>query len=91
MGRVRRWKGRRSLQYINIYLFMLRWRIVIMTAMNPYGQDYRPRKKSTMYCIHQGLIIGGIVCLAVSALVAALYYGTEGHSAPSAYMRDREP
>jgi multisubunit Na+/H+ antiporter MnhC subunit len=75
-------QGSRSLQYINIYLFMLRWRIVIMTATNPYGQDYRPRKKSTMYCIPQALIIGGIVCLAVMALVAALYYGTEGHSAP---------
>jgi hypothetical protein len=44
-----------------------------------------------MYCIPQGLIIGGIVCLAVIALVAALYYGTEGHSAPSGYTRDREP
>jgi hypothetical protein len=91
MGGVRRWKGRRSPQYINIYLFMLRWRIVILTAMNPYGQNYRPRKKSTMYCIPQGLIIGGIVCLAVSALVVALYYGTSGHSAPAGYPRDREP
>jgi hypothetical protein len=62
-----------------------------MIATNPYGQDYRPRKQSTMYCIPQGLIIGGIVCLAVIALVAALYYGTEGHSAPSGYTRDREP
>jgi hypothetical protein len=62
-----------------------------MIATNPYGQDYRPRKKSTMYCIPQGLIISGIVCLAVTALVAALYYGTEGHSAPSGYTRDREP
>jgi hypothetical protein len=44
-----------------------------------------------MYCIPQGLIIGGIVCVAVSALIAALYYGTEGHSAPSGYTRDREP
>jgi hypothetical protein len=79
------------MQYINIYLLMLMWRIVIMTAMNSYGQDYRPRKKFTMYCIPQGLIIGGIVCLAVSALVAALYYGTAGHSAPSGYPRDREP
>jgi hypothetical protein len=65
--------------------------IVIMTATNPDGQDYRPGKKSTMYCIPQGLIIGGIVCLAVIALVAALYCGTEGHSAPSGYTRDREP
>jgi hypothetical protein len=67
---------------------MLRWRIVIMIARTPYRQGYRPRKKSTMYCIPQGLIIGGIVCLAVSALVAALYYGTAGHSAPSGYPRD---
>jgi hypothetical protein len=84
-------EGRRFLQYINIYLFVLRWGIVIMTAMNPYGQDYRPRKKSTMYCIPQGLIIGGIVCVAVSVLVAALYYGTAGHSAPAGYPRAREP
>ena len=62
---------------------MLRWRIVIMTATNLYGQDYQYRKKSTMYCISQGLIIGGIVCLAVIALVAVLFYGTEGHSKPS--------
>jgi hypothetical protein len=62
-----------------------------MTATNPDGQDYQSRKKSTMYCISQGLIIGGIVCLAVIALVAALYCGTEGHSAPSRYTRDREP
>jgi hypothetical protein len=65
--------------------------IVIMTATNPYGQDYRPRKKSTMDGIPQGLIIGGIVCSAVIALVATLYYGTEGHSAPSGYTRDRAP
>lgn len=61
-----------------------------MTATNPYGQDYRPRKKFTMYCIPHGLIIGGIVCVAVLALVTALYYGTEGHSAPSGYTRDRK-
>jgi hypothetical protein len=77
------------MQYINIYLFMMKWRIVIMIATNLYGQDYRPRKKFTMYCIPQGLIIGGIVCVAVIALVAALYCGTEGHSAPSRYTRDR--
>jgi hypothetical protein len=69
---------------------MLEWRIVNKIATNPYGQDYRPRKKSTMYCIPQGLVIGGLVCLAVSALVAALYYGTEGHSTPSRYTRDRQ-
>jgi hypothetical protein len=69
---------------------MLRWRIVIMAATNLYGQDYWPRKKSTMYCIPQGLIIGSIVCLAMIALVAALYYGTEGHSAPSRYTSDRK-
>jgi hypothetical protein len=44
-----------------------------------------------MYGIPQGLIIGGIVCSAVIALVATLYYGTEGYSAPSGYTRDREP
>jgi hypothetical protein len=55
---------------------------MIMIATNPYGQDYRPRKKFAMYCIPQGLIIGSIVCFAVIALVAALRYGTEGHSAP---------
>jgi hypothetical protein len=70
---------------------MLRWRIVIMIATNPYGQDYRPRKQSTMYCIPLGLIIGSIVCIVVIALVAALRYGTKGHSAPSGYTRDREP
>jgi hypothetical protein len=70
---------------------MLRWRIVVMTATNPYGQDYRLRKQSTMYCIPQELIIGGIVCFAVIALVAVLHYGIEGHSAPSGYTRDREP
>lgn len=62
-----------------------------MIATNPYGQDYRPRKKSTMYCIPQALIIGGIVCSAVIALVAALYYGTEGHSAPSGYTSNGDP
>jgi hypothetical protein len=61
-----------------------------MTATNPYGQDYWPRKKFTMYCIPQGFIIGGIVCVAILALVATLYYGTEGHSAPSGYTRGRE-
>jgi multisubunit Na+/H+ antiporter MnhC subunit len=55
---------------------------VVMIATNPYGQDYRPRKQSTMYCIPQGLIIGSIVCFAVIALVAVLHYGAEGHSAP---------
>jgi multisubunit Na+/H+ antiporter MnhC subunit len=70
---------------------MLRWRIVVMTAMNPYGQDLQPRKKSTMYCIPQGLIISGIVCFAVIALVAVLHYGTEGHSTPSEYTSNREP
>jgi hypothetical protein len=69
---------------------MLKWYIVTMTATNPYGQDDRPRKKSTMDCIPQGLIISGIVCVAVLALVATLYYGTEGHSAPSGYTSDRK-
>ena len=62
-----------------------------MVVRNPYGQAYRPRKKSTMYCIQQGFIIGGLVCVVVSALVAMLYYGTEGHSAPTRYMRGRKP
>jgi hypothetical protein len=70
---------------------MLRWRIVVMTATNPYGQDYQPRKKSTMDCIPQELIIGGIVCFAVIALVAVLRYGTEGHSTPLGYTSNREP
>jgi hypothetical protein len=64
--------------------------MIIIIATNPYGQNYRPRKKSTMYCIPQGLFIGGLVCLALTALVAVLYYGTEGHSAPSGYPRNRQ-
>jgi hypothetical protein len=32
--------------------------------------------------IMQGLIVGGIVCVALFALVVALQYGTAGHSAP---------
>jgi hypothetical protein len=75
---------------MNIYLFMLEWCIVIMTAMNPYGQDDRPRKKSTMYCIPEGLIIGGLVCVVLFALIVGLHYGTPGHSAPSGYMNDRK-
>ena len=62
-----------------------------MTATNPYGQDYHPRKKSPMYCIPQGLIIGGIVCFAVIALVAVLHYGAEGHAAPSGYASNGDP
>jgi hypothetical protein len=62
-----------------------------MRATNPYAQDYQSRKKSTMYCIPQGLIIGGLVCLVVIALVAALHYGTDGHSALSGYTSDRAP
>jgi hypothetical protein len=71
---------KRIMCYANIRLIMLIWYIMIMTATNPYGQDYRPRKKSAM--IMQGLIVGGIVWLALIALAAGLHYGTEGHSAP---------
>jgi hypothetical protein len=70
---------------------MLEWCIVIMKATHLYGADDQPRKKSTMYCIPQGFIIGGIVCIAVMTLVTPLYYGTEGHSAPSGYRSGMEP
>ena len=51
-----------------------------MKATHFYGQDDQPRKKSLMAPIVQGLIFGGIVCGVLTALVAVLRYGTEGHS-----------
>ena len=35
----------------------------------------------------QGLLVGGIVCVALLALVVGLHYGTAGHSAPSEHTR----
>jgi hypothetical protein len=51
-----------------------------LKATHFYGQDDQPRKKSLMAPIVQGLIFGGIVCGVLTALVAVLRYGTEGHS-----------
>jgi hypothetical protein len=53
---------------------------MIMKATHLHGQDDRPRKKSLMVPIVQGLTYGGIVCGVLTALVAVLRYGTEGHS-----------
>jgi hypothetical protein len=44
------------------------------------GQDCQPRKKSAM--IMHALIVGGMVCVALFALVAGLHYGSAGHAAP---------
>jgi hypothetical protein len=55
---------------------------MIMKATHLYGPDDQPRKKSLMAPIVLGLISGGIVCGALTALVAVLRYGTEGHSFP---------
>src|SRR5687767_385938 len=53
---------------------------MIMNATHLHGPDDQPRKKSLMASIVQGLICGGIVCGVLTALVAVLRYGTEGHS-----------
>jgi hypothetical protein len=39
--------------------------------------------------IMQGLIVGGIVCVALLALVVGLHYGTPGHSAPLGHTSGR--
>jgi hypothetical protein len=39
--------------------------------------------------IMQGLIVGGIVCGVLIALVGGLHYGTAGHSAPSRHTSGR--
>jgi hypothetical protein len=52
---------------------------MLMNATHLHGQDDQPRKKSLMAHIVQGLIAGGIVCGVLTALVAVLRYGTEGH------------
>ena len=56
---------------------------MIMKATHLCGQDDQPRKKSLMDPIVQGLISGGIMCGVLTALVAVLRYGTEGHSFPT--------
>jgi multisubunit Na+/H+ antiporter MnhC subunit len=56
---------------------------MIMKATHLYGQDDQPRKKSFMAPIVQGLISTGIVCGMLTALIAVLRYGTEGHSSPA--------
>jgi hypothetical protein len=39
--------------------------------------------------IMQGLIVGGIVCVVLLALVGGLRYGTAGHSEPSGHTSGR--
>ena len=39
--------------------------------------------------IMQGFIIGGIVCVALFALVVGLHYGTPGHAALSGHTSGR--
>jgi hypothetical protein len=39
--------------------------------------------------IMQGIIVGGIVCVVLIALVGGLHYGTAGHSAPSGHTSGR--
>jgi hypothetical protein len=62
---------------------------MIMNATHLYGQDDQPRKQSLMASIVQGLIVGGIVCSVLTALVAVLRYGTEGHSFPTLQVSRR--
>ena len=71
-----------------IYLFIPACRIMSMTPTNASGQDDCCRKRSAM--IMQGLIVGGIVCVVLLALVGGLHYGTAGHSAPSGHTRGRQ-
>jgi hypothetical protein len=52
---------------------------MLMNATHLHGQDDQPRKKSLMASLMQGLICGGIACGVLTALVAVLHYGTEGH------------
>jgi hypothetical protein len=52
---------------------------MLMNATHLHGQDDQPRKKSLMASVVQGLICGGIACGVLTALVAVLHYGTEGH------------
>jgi hypothetical protein len=74
---------------IDIYLFVVKGRIMIMNATPLHGQDDQPRKKSLMAPIVQGLISGGIVCGVLIALVVVLRYGTEGHSFPTRLVSRR--
>ena len=60
---------------------------MIKTTTNSSGQDDRCRKRSAM--IMQGLIVGGIVCVVLLALVGGLHYGTAGHSAPLRHTMGR--
>jgi hypothetical protein len=62
---------------------------MIMKATHLYGQDDQPRKQSLMASIVPGFIVGGIVCGVLTALVAVLQYGTEGHSFPTLRLSRR--
>jgi hypothetical protein len=62
---------------------------MIMKATHLYGPDDQPRKKSLMAPLVQELLSGGIVCGVLTALVAMLRYGTEGHSFPTLQVSRR--
>ena len=53
---------------------------MIMNATHLYGPDDQPRKKSLMAPLVQTLLVGITMVSVLTALVAVLRYGTEGHS-----------